>query len=51
MTDYKHGELTADEFFDVYRLFKPEATREEYEREWAEFQRHKTEYLKKRSLQ
>ena len=43
--------LNRDEFFDVYREFKPEATREEFEREWAEFQRLKAAYLAKRKVQ
>jgi len=32
------SELDANEFFDVWRQFNPEGTREEFEREWAEFQ-------------
>lgn len=43
--------LNKDEFFDVYRFFRPSATREEYEREWDEFQRLKAEHLAKRNLQ
>jgi hypothetical protein len=42
--------LTADEFYDVYRLFRPGATREEFEKEWAEFQRLKAEHPAKKSL-
>jgi hypothetical protein len=44
-------ELTADEWFDVYREFHPEATREEFERDWAEFQAWKAEYRRRRSVQ
>lgn len=43
--------MTKDEFYDVYRQFKPEATREEYEQDWREFQAAKFEYQRKRSLQ
>jgi hypothetical protein len=44
-------ELTADEFFDVYRTFRPETTREEFDREWAAFQEYKALNQKKRSIQ
>jgi hypothetical protein len=43
--------LTRDEFFDVYREFRPLATREEFDREWDEFQRFKAERLAKKALQ
>jgi hypothetical protein len=39
-------ELDADEFYDVYRTFKPDATRAEFERDWAEFQRVKEAHQK-----
>jgi hypothetical protein len=42
--------LTKDEFFDVYRSFNPDATREEYEREWNEFQRLKAEHFRQRKV-
>ncbi len=35
------SELTCDEFYDVYRVFRPDATREEYEVEWETFQHAK----------
>jgi hypothetical protein len=41
------NELTMDEFFDVYRMFRPETTQEEYEVEWALFQEYKAAYLKR----
>lgn len=44
-------ELDKNEWYDVYRIFRPQATREEFEREWQEFQQLKAQYLKKRSLQ
>ena len=37
----KLNELDKNEWYDVYRQFKPEATREEFERDWAEFQQAK----------
>lgn len=43
--------LTADEFYDVYRVFRPDATREEFEREWAEFQRWKAAMQARREVQ
>lgn len=38
----KHGDLEVlnlnrDEFFDVYRMFRPDATWEQYEAEWEMF--------------
>ena len=45
------SELTADEFYDVFRQFRPDATREEFDAEWAEFQRLKAEFLRKRTIQ
>ena len=44
-------ELDKNEFFDVYRQFKPDSTREEYEAEWEEFQRLKRELQRKREIQ
>jgi hypothetical protein len=29
--------LNRDEWLDVYRIFLPDATQEQYERDWAEF--------------
>jgi len=34
-------ELDANEWWDVYRIFKPDATRGEFERDWREFQQAK----------
>ena len=45
------SELNEDEFYDVYRVFRPGATREEFSREWEEFQCFKAEYLEKRKIQ
>lgn len=42
--------LNEDEFFDVYRKFHPDADREEYHREWLEFQRFKAETFAKRTV-
>lgn len=36
--DNDDGQMTKDEFREVYRQFKPEATDEDYDREWAKFQ-------------
>jgi len=44
-------ELDKNEFYDVYRQFRPDADREEYEREWEEFQRFKAEHERKKALQ
>lgn len=38
-------ELDRNEFFDVYRVFCPDATREEYEAEWDKFQAAKAAHL------
>ncbi len=43
------NELDADEFYDVCRVFRPEATREEFDREWAAFQEFKAERAKRLS--
>ena len=45
------SELDANEFFDVYRVFRPDATRDEFDREWALFQQFKAAYQKRRSAQ
>ncbi len=42
------NELNADEFYDVYRAFRPEATREDFERVWNEFQAVKAERARQR---
>ena len=44
------NQLNEDEFYDVYRVFRPGATREEFSREWEEFQRFKAEYLENSSF-
>lgn len=43
--------LDKDEFFDVYRHFKPGSSREEYDADWAEFQTYKAEFLAKKAVQ
>lgn len=43
--------LDKNEFYDVYRQFFPDATREEYEREWETFQRFKVEHQAKLNIQ
>lgn len=44
-------ELNRDEFFDVYRQFRPQATREEFDREWDLFQEFKAEHERKLRIQ
>lgn len=39
--------LTKDEFFDVYRQFRPSADRQEFEIEWAKFQQCKRDHESK----
>lgn len=43
--------LNRDEFFDVYRQFKPDADREEYEREGEVFQALKAKHLAMKQVQ
>ena len=43
--------LTADEWFDVYRQFRPQATREEFDQAWREFQRLKAERQRRKVVQ
>lgn len=43
--------LDKDEFFDVYRVFRPDASREEYELEWAMFQEFKRAIQRARAKQ
>lgn len=38
MPDIRLDEYDADEWFDLVRAFKPELTREEFDKTWAEFQ-------------
>lgn len=45
------GELNADEWYDVYRQFKPDATREEFEADWEDFQRAKAAEMRRRETQ
>ncbi len=45
------GERDFNEFYDVYREFRPETTREEFQRKWDIFQGLKAEHLKKQALQ
>lgn len=42
--------LDIDEFFDVYRQFRPDDSREEYEKAWEEFQSFKTARAERRKL-
>ena len=44
-------DLDVNEFFDVYRQFRPGATRQEFEEDWAEFLRAKEDYRKRKSVQ
>jgi hypothetical protein len=39
--DVRLNELDADEWFDVARRFKPDMTREQFDKDWAEFQEMK----------
>ncbi len=43
--------LNIDEFFDMYRNTKPNATREEFEKHWAQFIHARMEYKKSKSIQ
>lgn len=43
--------LTADEWYDVARQFKPEMTREEFEQEWDKFQVAKAAEKVRRAVQ
>lgn len=43
--------LDVNEFYDVYRWFRPEATREEFQKAWDEFQEEKAKHQKEKSLQ
>lgn len=43
--------MDKDEFYDVYRQFKPDTTREEFEKEWDEFQRLKALHILSKSIQ
>ncbi len=45
----KLDEYTKDEWYDVWRKFKPDAPREEYDAAWQRFCEIKAEY--KRNLQ
>ncbi len=44
-------ELDESEFYDVYREFRPTASREEFAAEWAAFQRFKAAYVKRLGTQ
>jgi hypothetical protein len=50
MPEVNLAEYDADEWWDFYRIFKPDATREEFDRDWAEFQRLKAEHAAKRRI-
>ncbi len=43
--------MNKDEWFDVYRIFKPDASMEEYDRDWEEFQAMKRQHESKMRLQ
>ncbi len=43
--------LTADEFYDVCRIYRPEMTREEFSLKWNKFQKLKVEYNRQKALQ
>lgn len=45
------GELDVNEFYDVYRTFKPDATREEFQKDWDEFQAAKSARISKKPQQ
>ena len=42
--------LSKEEFWDVYRVFKPESTWAEYETAWADFIRCREEHYRKKAL-
>ncbi len=45
------SDLDRDEWWDVYRVFMPNATRDDFDRDWAEFQAMKAEHQRKMRLQ
>ncbi len=45
------NELDESEFFDVYREFRPSASREEFSAEWAAFQRFKAAFMERLLVQ
>lgn len=47
----KLEEFDRNEWYDVYRIFKPNATPEQFNADWAEFQQYKAEHLRKHELQ
>jgi hypothetical protein len=44
-------QLDKNEWYDVYRIFFPDASRSELDREWDIFQKFKAEHLRKRKVQ
>lgn len=42
--------FTKDEWWDVFKMFQPDATWEEYEVEWEKFQEYKAEHNRKSAL-
>ena len=49
--DVKLNEFDKNEWFDVYRMFKPDATFDEYEEAWASFQQAKAAHEAEKRLQ
>ncbi len=43
--------LGKDDFYDLYRRFRPEVGRAEFEHEWEDFQQQKRQREAKRNLQ
>lgn len=43
--------MTKDEWFDVYRQFFPDASQEQYDADWEEFQAFKREHERKKKIQ
>lgn len=44
-------DLDVNEFFDIYRSFHPDTTREEFEREWEKFMEYRRQMLEKQVTQ
>lgn len=45
------NEFDRNEWYDVYRLMKPNGTRQEFEIAWKEFQELKAAHLENRNVQ
>lgn len=48
--DTRLDEFDKDEWYEVYKQFKPQASQEEYDRDWDEFQKRKAEHERQKGL-